>query len=587
LAELIIGVALLGSATAWWGAFGAVALQIFITAGIAGALARGKELSCRCFGRLGAVLSGLPTLLRSETLAAAAAFMLWQGWHDVGPDAWAWAATLDAGGLATVVASVSLLVLCIVVPEHLAHLIEAAWVEAAPRDARATASSADAGGGAASIPGFRTAGLPVGAPAPGFDSRGRDSVAHEALRLHGRPALLSFETPTAPCRTVLSSIAERLGDCGQALTLVVISTAAPRNATGRCHESQDADAAAWIAHAYGVEAFPSAVLVTKDGFIASRLALGHRAIAALAGRAVLPDSSANENFLPSWPSFRSPSRATADGRPELTIGMATYDDFDGVYFTLQAMRLYHDLADTELLVIDNYGCRSTREFVEQWSEARYVLSTDVTGTAAPRDLVFREARGEAVLCCDCHVLFVPGAIARLRAFYRQHPDCIDLLQGPLLYDDGRLVATHLDPQWRDGMWGTWAMHPRGADPEAPPFEIPMQGLGAFSCRKEAWLGFNDEVRGFGGEEGYIHEKFRLAGRRCLCLPWLRWMHRFGRPSGPRFPLSFRDRIRNYFLGHAELGLDVRPIVEHFSAFVPKSEVIALAEEALSIKWAGS
>ena len=36
----------------------------------------------------------------------------------------------------------------------------------------------------------------------------------------------------------------------------------------------------------------------------------------------------------------------------LTIGMATYDDFDGVYFTLQALRLYQDLLDTELLVVD-------------------------------------------------------------------------------------------------------------------------------------------------------------------------------------------------------------------------------------------
>ena len=27
--------------------------------------------------------------------------------------------------------------------------------------------------------------------------------------------------------------------------------------------------------------------------------------------------------------------------PDLTIGMATYDDFDGVYFTIQSLRLHH------------------------------------------------------------------------------------------------------------------------------------------------------------------------------------------------------------------------------------------------------
>src|SRR3954451_22538051 len=96
----------------------------------------------------------------------------------------------------------------------------------------------------------------------------------------------------------------------------------------------------------------------------------------------------------------------------LTIGMPTYNDFDGVYFTLQALRQYQDLADTELLVVDNYGCEDTRTFVENWTRGRYIRATDVVGTAAPRDLVFREAQGQAVLCCDSHVLFAPGAIAR-------------------------------------------------------------------------------------------------------------------------------------------------------------------------------
>ena len=45
-----------------------------------------------------------------------------------------------------------------------------------------------------------------------------------------------------------------------------------------------------------------------------------------------------------------------DGVVALTIGMPTYNDFDGVYFTLQALRSYQDLRDTELLVVDNYGC---------------------------------------------------------------------------------------------------------------------------------------------------------------------------------------------------------------------------------------
>ncbi len=269
---------------------------------------------------------------------------------------------------------------------------------------------------------------------------------------------------------------------------------------------------------------------------------------------------------------------------ELTIGMATYNDFDGVYFTLQSLRLYHDLEHTELLVVDNYGCDHTKNLVENWLHARYIRATNVKGTAAPRDLVFRHARGKAVLCCDSHILFVPGVIAQLKQFYREHPHNQDLLQGPMLYDNGQNIATHFAPQWREQMWGTWATDPRGQDPTGEPFDIPMQGLGVFSCRKNAWLGFHPQFRGFGGEEGYIHEKFRQAGRRSLCLPWLRWLHRFGRPSGVPYPLTIEDKLRNYLLGHSELGLDLVPALEHFAQYLPQEHVLLIAQEALGGAW---
>jgi hypothetical protein len=115
------------------------------------------------------------------------------------------------------------------------------------------------------------------------------------------------------------------------------------------------------------------------------------------------------------------------------------------------------------------------------------------------------------------------------------------------------------------MWGIWAVDHRGYDPDGEPFEIWGNGLGLFSCRREAWLGFNANFSGFGGEEGYIHESFRQAGRKALCLPWLRWLHRFGRPSGVPYPLTRWHKVRNYVLGFQELGLDLAPIYEHFVA----------------------
>jgi hypothetical protein len=96
-----------------------------------------------------------------------------------------------------------------------------------------------------------------------------------------------------------------------------------------------------------------------------------------------------------------------------------------------------------------------------------------------------------------------------------------------------------------------------------PYEIPGQGLGVFSCRKDAWLGFNEHFRGFGGEELYIHDKFRMAGRKCYSIPALKWIHRFMRINGTRYSISRWDKARNYVLGHLELGKPLDAVKEHF------------------------
>lgn len=254
---------------------------------------------------------------------------------------------------------------------------------------------------------------------------------------------------------------------------------------------------------------------------------------------------------------------------KLTIGMVTYDDFDGVYFTLQSIRLYHpEIADqVEFVIVDNRPTsprgRAVADLARWLRNGQYIPHTARTSTAV-RDLVFQHARTDYVLCCDCHVLFAPGSLARLLALFRAGRDGGNLLQGPLFYDDLRTLSTHFEPVWRERMWGTWATDERGRNPDNEPFEIPMQGLGVFACRKDAWLGFNPHFRGFGGEEGYIHEKFRQRGKATLCLPFLRWMHRFARPDGVPYPLNADDRVRNYLLGHLELGLDCAPILEHFA-----------------------
>jgi glycosyltransferase involved in cell wall biosynthesis len=266
---------------------------------------------------------------------------------------------------------------------------------------------------------------------------------------------------------------------------------------------------------------------------------------------------------------------------ELTIGMAVYQDFDGVYFTVQDLRMHHDMENVEILVVDNFGCDATAAFIAGTGlngDVRYLRSTEKTGTAAPRQKVFEEARGKAVLCLDSHVLLAPGSVARLKQFYRYHPNTLDLYQGPIVFDDFKQRGTHFEPVWSDAMYGRWGFDARVDRDE--PFEIPMQGLGIFTCRKEAWLGFNPKFRGFGGEEFYIHEKFRQAGHKCWCLPWLRWLHRFGRPRGVPYPNLLEDRLANYLIGWSELGLPLDSIYEHFLDKMSASSIAKTASASL-------
>ena len=267
----------------------------------------------------------------------------------------------------------------------------------------------------------------------------------------------------------------------------------------------------------------------------------------------------------------------------MTIGMATYDDYDGVYFSLQALRMYHPevMDDIELLVIANHPdgpCGSALKALENnLPNYRYVPEANIRGTAI-RNLVFDEAQGEFVMCMDSHVFLVPGSLKRLLAYFMASPEMRDLVQGPLLYDNLSSISTHFQPGWRAGMYGTWETDPRGEDPDAEPFDIPMQGLGVFACRRAAWPGFNRSFRGFGGEEGYIHEKFRQAGGRTLCLPFLRWMHRFNRPLGIPYVNTWDDRIRNYMIGFTELGLPTEPIEEHFREFLGSGIAVPIFEK---------
>ena len=270
---------------------------------------------------------------------------------------------------------------------------------------------------------------------------------------------------------------------------------------------------------------------------------------------------------------------------KLTIGMPTYDDYDGIYFSIQAIRMYHSevIDDIEFLIIDNnpdseHG-KAAKHFSNSSPSINYIPFSEQTGPASSKNQVFKHTQTPYSMCMDGHVFLEAGSLKKLIDFYDRNPNTKDLHQGPLVYDDLNNISTHFDPTWRGQMYGIWATDDRGRNKNARPFEIEMTGCGVFSCRKDAWVGFNERFHGFGGEEGYIQEKFRQAGHKTLCLPFLRWVHRFGRPNGVKYPLTLFNKIKNYFIGHEELGLDLQPIRDHFSEWVSEEQLDKLLEES--------
>ena len=274
---------------------------------------------------------------------------------------------------------------------------------------------------------------------------------------------------------------------------------------------------------------------------------------------------------------------------KLTIGVATHDDYDGLYFTIQSIRMYNReiLNDIEFVIIDNspngkHG-EATKKLINWIKEPVQYLPFTNYQSSMLKGKVFELADTPYAMCVDSHVLIEPGALKRLIDFFEFGKDYGNLLHGPLLYDDNSSISTYFDlTHWGSYMWGRWASDERGKNINDAPFEIPAQGMGLFSCRTDSWLGFNKHFTGFGGEEGYIHEKYRKNGKKVICLPFLRWMHKFDRPNGTTYPNNLQERFRNFYIGFAELGLDKSPLLNEFKSVISQEYINTLDAELKTI-----
>jgi glycosyltransferase involved in cell wall biosynthesis len=250
----------------------------------------------------------------------------------------------------------------------------------------------------------------------------------------------------------------------------------------------------------------------------------------------------------------------------LTIGMPSYNNYKEVWFTVQALRSYHNLDDCEILIVDNFGDKNLEAWVKGngSGKVRYELFTEVEGTAPAKNEVFSRAKGDFVLCIDSHILLAQGSVEKLKKWIQENPSCDSLIQSPMEYDFLGMYVDTLLPKWATKMFGLWGENFSQLKNE--PYEIPMMGTGLLGSFREKWLGFHKDFRGFGGEEGYIHWKYQQHQRKVLCLPFLTWLHLF-HIIGTEFnyPINTIDRVRNYIIGYKELGISDEALREEFGS----------------------
>lgn len=283
LAELTVAALLIPTATAWWGAVGALALLALFVAGIGVNMARGRTPDCHCFGQLYSEPIGWGTLARNAVLALPALLVIVAGRSDAGASAVAWLGHLSA---LEAVASGALVALAIAVAA-LGWLGLNLMQQNGRLLARLERLEAILAPGEEPLPSPRSQrpapvlGLPVGSPAPAFtlpDLNG-SSVSLDALRATGKPVMLLFSDPhCGPCNALLPEVGRWQEQYRDALTIALVSRGTrDENAAKRAQHGLGVvllQSDREVSESYRAYGTPAAVIVTADGAVASGVSGG-------------------------------------------------------------------------------------------------------------------------------------------------------------------------------------------------------------------------------------------------------------------------------------------------------------------------
>ena len=422
--ELAVGMALIPLPSARFGALGAAVLLAFFIAAVTNALAHGRAPDCHCFGQVHSAPVGWRTLARNVVLFAVAGFVAIAGWGSTGLSATAWVTHIATVWLVVVAVGLVFVVLVFLQVRFWLQLLAQngrilARLEAL-EGALAVATvppglARDARLGPGPAPALSGGGLPLGAPAPGFelDSVDGERWSLDLLLAGGRPLMLVFsDAGCGPCAALLPDLARWQRRYEERLEIAVIASGGrDRNqAKASAHRLSRVllQAEHEVSGAYRAHGTPTAVLIGPDGVVLSPTVGGAEAIRrlveqatgpALPPREQAPSSNGHHNGI-SPPPPAPPTSSSRVGEPAPGLVLA---DLDGHRVALRDF--YHR---PTLVVFWDPGCGFCRQMLPELKALEDDLPTgspqlvvisagdpDRVGAQQIRSLVLLDPDGQA------------------------------------------------------------------------------------------------------------------------------------------------------------------------------------------------
>lgn len=409
IVELIAAALLLPVRTAWWGAILSFLLLAAFVVGIAYNMKKGRAPDCHCFGQIHSEPAGPRTLVRNGFFGAVALFILlfgtdrWSFSHgNAGYSLLGWMGDLSSWEIIATIVIIALIAAVAGIGYVLVHLLGQngrvllrldALEASQQQGAAGLAAQPAAAAAAATAPG-----LPVGDPAPGFKLEGiyGEVLTLDAMRSNGLPTMLLFTDPACgPCNALLPEIGRWQRDNAGKLNIALISSGTADENKAKAAEHGISNVLLQqnrvVSNQYKAHGTPSAVLIDRNGRIASPVSGGGESIrqllASTAGLAAArPAAPAAANGAPAPAPAPAPAQAAAPQRPNL-IGKDAPDmelpDLDG-----KTVKLADYKGKQTLLVFWNPGCGFCKRMADDlkaWEKDKPAGAPEVilvsTGTA--------------------------------------------------------------------------------------------------------------------------------------------------------------------------------------------------------------